>query len=131
MGDYFKLHEHSAPHALKSLLQQKSNITSELQQTPSNDIKSIQKVDETSKLSDTFVKSVPLTLESSTIEQSSSSNEGIVGNTIEKICPYCNERMKPTEFMDHVSENHPGYSLFPSIDELNLYKMTHGVKKTG
>ena len=69
--------------------------------------------------------------ESSTPEQSSSSNEGIVENTIEKICPYCNERMKPTEFMDHVIENHPGYSLFPSIDELNLYKMTHGVKKTG
>ena len=94
-------------------------------------MKSIQKVDETSKSSDTFIKSVPLTLESRTIEQSSSSNEGIVENTIEKICPYCNERMKPTEFMDHVIENHPGYSLFPSIDELNLYKITHGVKKTG
>lgn len=139
MEDYFLLHEEDTdtPTSRSQIRNSfEGNITKELQETTSNDIKNITKVDESLNKYGVFPEKPEVRISASTIEQSSSSNEGNItkpdtATVVEKICPYCNENMKPTGFMDHVIENHAGYSLFPSIDELNLYKTTHGVKRTG
>ena len=67
--------------------QKKTYITSELQRDDKNDIKIVTKVNEIPKTVGYFPEKPENLTESSTPEQSSSGNEGIVENTIEKICP--------------------------------------------
>ena len=70
-----------------TLLKKRSISLANYKEMTENDVKFITKVNEVSKTIGYFPEKPEKLTKSSTPEQSSSSNEGIVENTIEKICP--------------------------------------------